>query len=607
MRFEDVLPLLTAAYDKGRLVPFLGSGMSAPICTTWQGFVENLEKRAGLFEPGKKMENIVPRAHQAVRLLRAGLVDAEFRAQVRDALWKDMQPPAGVEPTPQTCALASVWWPLVLTTNYDDLYFHAVRQAHGAKEVQLAGRNQRDCHSIVGSLTRPSPPYIWCLQGYLGGQCSSETTPEALDQDQKGRFQPPFVRLLDDVVVGHGEYRTATFAQPHFRRCFAEVFRQRSFLFLGSSLSEDYFLNLFGEVVEMYGNNPMPHFAFAAKGSVDSRFLLEQLNIVVCEYENPDKNHRGNVDWLNALAKHLKGTRCRPMSSAFLIQSPARIEASNATPDFEIRRDVLPGILPPDECLAVSIGCDEMRHPSIGPSIAKLLGTSLVQTLQNIVLADGQQFVKCGERDIYGLLARDRNCSRPDKRDLRSVSKMTLEFLNHASQQQYKRVHIQLLSAGPGTTFPPLYSFVEMARGCGQWLRVNPNRKLKIACYVVDPSVLHNVMSGRICIHELLSSPLLRFWVELVSSIECRRMTLLQCGTTKVRQLLKILALPANGNWRIAISPSPTMHADSVDGPTLAEVSNLMLDELGVVSGSTIYFYDCRDENRPLQKRAVAN
>ena len=52
--------------------------------------------------------------------------------------------------------------------------------------------------------------------------------------DHAGLLSP--LRMLDDLVLGHAEYRRVINAEIHFRRCFSEVFRQRSLLFLGHRL-----------------------------------------------------------------------------------------------------------------------------------------------------------------------------------------------------------------------------------------------------------------------------------------------------------------------------------------------------------------------------------
>ena len=43
---KDVLPLLVTTYKRGHLVPFLGAGMSMPMLTLWEPFVERLEQYA---------------------------------------------------------------------------------------------------------------------------------------------------------------------------------------------------------------------------------------------------------------------------------------------------------------------------------------------------------------------------------------------------------------------------------------------------------------------------------------------------------------------------------------------------------------------------------
>ena len=52
MDFETVLPRLAATYENGRLVPFIGAGMSRPTCTDWPGLVAKLESEAGI-APGE--------------------------------------------------------------------------------------------------------------------------------------------------------------------------------------------------------------------------------------------------------------------------------------------------------------------------------------------------------------------------------------------------------------------------------------------------------------------------------------------------------------------------------------------------------------------------
>lgn len=42
MEFEVVLPRLVTLFDQGRLVPFVGLGLSLPTCSTWRQNINKL-------------------------------------------------------------------------------------------------------------------------------------------------------------------------------------------------------------------------------------------------------------------------------------------------------------------------------------------------------------------------------------------------------------------------------------------------------------------------------------------------------------------------------------------------------------------------------------
>ena len=44
MTFEQMLPRLVTAYDRGILVPFLGAGMSVDLCPDWQKLIQAIEQ-----------------------------------------------------------------------------------------------------------------------------------------------------------------------------------------------------------------------------------------------------------------------------------------------------------------------------------------------------------------------------------------------------------------------------------------------------------------------------------------------------------------------------------------------------------------------------------
>lgn len=83
-------------------------------------------------------------------------------------------------------------------------------------------------------------PFRGHIQGFLGGQADPKSKPELRTHATAGSTLLRPQRFLADLVVGHAEYSCVINTQIQFRRCFGEVLRQRSFLFLGSSLAEDY-------------------------------------------------------------------------------------------------------------------------------------------------------------------------------------------------------------------------------------------------------------------------------------------------------------------------------------------------------------------------------
>jgi hypothetical protein len=278
--FDDLLPLLVSTYQRGHLVPFLGAGMSARKLTLWDEFLAKLEDQAGLDASECKSLKLTldARAQRASTLIRNRYGRDHFLDSVRIAL----EGPSAEFPE-QTTRLSDMCWPLVVSTNYDDLFFYSCRYNPkspyylGATNVQVLGRSARDCKLVISSLCGPlDRQYIWHIQGFLGGQFGKD-----VEKDVEN-----LTSLQDQLVIGHSEYRAVTNRNPEFRRCFGEIFNTRSFLFLGTSLKEDYFLNLFGEALDLCGPSAVPHFAFTMRGEVDAKFLADQMNITVCEFDD---------------------------------------------------------------------------------------------------------------------------------------------------------------------------------------------------------------------------------------------------------------------------------------------------------------------------------
>jgi hypothetical protein len=88
--FQTVLPRLVCAYEQGRLVPFVGAGVSVPACRLWQPFVDHLEEQAELKSAveDNQPDSLIMRANTAIGRLRA-LGTAVLAQRVRRALFNE--------------------------------------------------------------------------------------------------------------------------------------------------------------------------------------------------------------------------------------------------------------------------------------------------------------------------------------------------------------------------------------------------------------------------------------------------------------------------------------------------------------------------------------
>lgn len=127
MSFEDVLPYLASAYRRSLLVPFIGSGMSVGACTNWEQFVHALGDKAGLAPPSPSSARGARDTSALYRLADKAVLGLNtLRAQERIEAYRSALNTGGKAAgmctvPPQTQALAQCYWPLVLSTNYDDL------------------------------------------------------------------------------------------------------------------------------------------------------------------------------------------------------------------------------------------------------------------------------------------------------------------------------------------------------------------------------------------------------------------------------------------------------------------------------------------------------
>lgn len=580
--FEDVLPRLVASYEAGRLVPFIGSGMSQPACTDWVTFIRSLESKSEKLnvppiDSKTQRDELIRRANSAVNTLKRGERGA-FAKAVRASLLSEKNSPQEVPS--QTRSLARLWWPLVLSTNYDNCYAAAFQESFPERHLAVVGRGAEDCQRVLTSLSTAGRSLLWALQGYLQDVphtgLSSAVTPE----------------LDAQLVVGHEEYRRVTYRDLHFRRAFAEVFRQRSLLFLGAGIQETYLQELFGEVLEFYGPGTRPHYAFIPKSEVDPDFMLSRFQIVVVEY--PEGEHKEVERRLECLAEEVS----RPCRTT-VAWGWGRIDRRNknewmSVPDLEVVRGPLPTTAVKGECLAVSAG-GSGKNFFFSQGIEKVMeGWNIAQGMKPDKLLPPYLGEYAG-RHVYGVRARNEK----DVRSLSHIYDASLALFEHVAKK-YCCIQMQLLATGgkdkTGKSeaawkvrfYPERFSFVQTVRAWAIWRKKNPKVNCRLTLHVVLDLVYQDIASGRIDVLELLSCFDIRFFVEVVSDAGDIERRLFQCmPEITLDTVVKDLQLSVD-QWTVQITPPPS--SDDHPLELSLERRRQTLQSLGVVPGSTVHF-----------------
>jgi len=623
---------LTMAYHRGRLVPFIGAGMSIDVCPGWDDFVAALERDADL--PGRPQMDPTSRAARAVRRMRLD-PNKSLVHGVRSALTTKPAPPPG-----QTLALAAVHWPLVLTTNYDDLYMAAAhkailasgrrREAEIEKQVpiELLGRSRADCQRVLTSLRQPDAPIVWALQGYIGGIAASFSRPgaqggprwnEAATYQEKNvtdhSYDKKREELEHQLVVGHAEYRRVALSDEHFRRTFAEVFRSRSLLFVGTALHDKYFLDLFGEVIELYGPSPWPHYAVMREGEADEDFLHHYFGIRLDEIHAYEEL----PTWIGALAEATSAVRLR-QSKWHL--SPASPTAGESQPELRVVRGKLPSRLRRNDWAIFSAGGSKGRAQisSAGKKILKRLNLSPSEKAfdrsepsRGLILFRHQQdqrFCAINARlDPWTLdgarfrpkdpteypLAREKKKTAGGavRRDLRLIAPAVEVVMEAAAAEGARHVHSMLLASGEGRTFPQSYAFRQMLRGWALWQSRASGALPGLSIYVIAKDVLQDLDSGRLDLASCLRAHRLDFWLEFHLSNGSVDRHL--CTEEAHLPLLALLQRfdAADPGWRLTLLPVPCLGWDNWNVGAVQDWEEkigetMTLDRFGVFPGTTL-------------------
>jgi SIR2-like domain len=650
---------LGALYLRGLLVPFVGAGMSRPVCRDWYGMIETLEQHARILRTnttGARAADISVRAARALEILRLAH-DRDTPRSVSAALLEESPhlPPA------QTEALAAGHWPLVLTTNYDDLYLAAVHQRSlrsrvlarrrtGDRErrelpVDLLGRSSYDCHRVLTSLTYPSRPVLWALQGYLGGQAMISLSPTA-DSDPSGTVSyeswalpPPtldknysssVLELQGQLVVGHADYRRVTMQSEHFRRAFADVFRRRSLLFLGSGLADKYLIDLFSEIVDLYGASSQPHFAIAKRDELDAHFLRRYLGVWVLEIDSwdalPDtirqltrgtKEAHGPSRWhfavsspttasnqgsLTLAAASLPPTNEVPKSTGIVLSgggSQSWLRLSEASIDYRDKSGMLPA-------------GESRTREMVGRHFQRAEGYEFVWQLD---AAFGQPTVLAARPRLDPLSSLGRTlrpvfetepaaAGTPNDtrgrlwRDIRLIRHATIEVLQFARANGLRCLATTVLGAGELSILSPSYSLLEMIRA---WGSTDLSDGVSMIIHIVDPELLVDLRSGRLDPLRVLRAGdgeserrSIQFWLEIIEANGgVSRSLRVEDPQRPVSDLMRE-TLTERVGWTVDLAPAPCLGWAPWPAPAIGEgydsmgKEELTLERFGVLHGSTV-------------------
>lgn len=570
--------------------------MSIGPCVTWGKLIGNLERAAGIASLSSAMD-LIARAEAVLQVLRRGTFDVPevIRSAVYDAKERD----AGTH----SDALARLRCPLVCTTNYDDVYLRAVmKQARAIRRgavPRVRGRSEGDCRRVLQHLALPTGELLWCVQGFL------TPVPFEVDLSRTAKLNifdcvEPGADLSAEIVLSHSEYRSVTHRAPHFRRCFAEVFRSRSFLFLGSGLTEPYFRSLFDEVIELVGPPIRPHFALVKKGSLDPDFMRSHYHTILIEYEaDKDGGHSEVGKFLGHLADAIDAQRVRSQAWGWKVPAsnamPSAIsDAEDMTPDFTIVQ--APMVLSrtklrPDTVIGISCGRERYKNradePMPGSRTSELLKSELAR--KPTWRSDYVVSWAGSERWLRGIVARDPDTANSRKaRSPEAVHIAFEHFLNDAQESGKAVAYVQLLSAGHLKTFESWMSLVQMARAYGSWTRKQhekgkPTLKVVVHLYRHDESVML-LNGGYLDIAEHLDGAPMRIFVEIVDTAgRVQRLhTLVEAGV-RLSDISPFRGSPAD----------PVVHALPVPGKDVqpsaySKISGATVSSLGLVSGSTL-------------------
>ena len=529
---NDLLPILRDLLRRGLLVPVLGAGMSRGTGgKDWAAFVKALEKEAklGSAQDGKDDEDYAMRAELALRLLRS---DTEKSIEIIDII-KNSTGTATLKSssTKQLLALAQHRWPLVITMNYDGWYEKSFQKKWGSTypDIVTKGRTPEDCWSVIRSLTTIKSPLCWAIHG---------------------RFESP-----EELVITSSDYRNALHDEQHFRRAIAMVIRQRSLLFLGTSMDDPHLNDVLDEDAHHLGGTSLPRFAiFIGKNITVSQaiYLRTERGIIPIHMSADDL-----PEWLNQLC-------CTEVSRGGLNGMTYEQTFSQQGNSVEVtlsnRKVTLADIEDTNSSshiwgLSAGIG-------GTGWHVAEWVSKMGIHPPAAVVPPSGI----CESQkhpNVWFVQSQKRAADKTWRRDLRAIGENLTHLLDVAVKRNAPVLHLNLIGGGEGRDDPSPWYLIAMLQAIRLHSLAAPDSQLRIDIHLTDRDVLFELLGGRLSPSTILAGPPWPVWIDASPLRELRQRTTLTGPGATVHDLIAQAGFPPD-KIRIDIEPRPSTAKESI-------------------------------------------